>query len=322
VAGGSRNSDLLLGMDLGTDISQLHDRAVRRDGILTRADLEAAGLSSGGMGRALRAGVIRRLRHGAYTTPQFLESIGEDRWARHALDVRAALSAAGGDALAASASAAALHGIDMFGVPPNLPILVRPIELNGHGRLTRTTRARMARLPEDHRTMLGEWPVTTPARTIVDIARSRDDRVVVVAGDCALRSGLGRHELDAALADGVRSPGIRRARRAIDLCDGRAESPLESLTRLAIKRAGLPMPQLQHQIGPYRVDFCWPLLRLVLEVDGRDKYQQPDDLFSEKRREDWIRSQGYAVRRAVWQDVIPSPQPLYNLLTPALPRAA
>jgi very-short-patch-repair endonuclease len=304
------------------DTSDLHDRAVRRGGILTRADLDAAGLTSGAVQRAVRAGLIRRLRHGAYTTPAYLDSIGENRWARHALDVRAALAAAGGDAWAASASAAALHGIDMFGRTPTLPILVRPAELNGHGRLSTTTRARIARLPDSHLTALDGWPATSLARTLVDIARRRDDRVVVVAGDSALRAGLDPADLEAALADGTRSPGIRRARRSLLLCDGRAESPLESLTRLAIRQSSLPTPELQYEIGPYRVDFCWPSLRLILEVDGRAKYQGPDDLFAGKRREDWLRAQGYLVRRAVWDDVVPKPDPLCALLTPALARAA
>jgi hypothetical protein len=60
---------------------------------------------------------------------------------------------------------------------------------------------------------------------------------------------------------------------------------LESLARLAMERGGVPAPELQFTIGPYRVDFCWPSAWLVLEVDGRQKYQHLGDLFSEKRRE-------------------------------------
>lgn len=303
------------------DISKLHDLVVLRDGILTRTDLEDLGVTSGGLHRALRSGKIRRLRHGAYTTPRYLDSVADDRWARHALDVRAALSVADDRTVAASASAAALYGLDMYGVPPVRPILVRPVERNGHGQVTKTTRARMARLPESHVTCVNGWRTTTLARTVVDIARRRDERVAVVAGDSALRHGLTRSGIDAALADSTRSPGIRRARQTLGLCDGRSESPLESLARLAILSSGLPTPQLQFQIGQYRV-FCWPQYRLVLEVDGRGKYQRNEDLFTEKRREDWIRSEGFTVRRAVWSDVVPDPQPLHVLLSTALPRAA
>ncbi len=302
--------------------SDLHERAVRRGGILTRADLDAAGLSSGAVQRALVSGRITRLRHGAYTTPQLIASIGDDRWRRHALDVRAALAAAGPDAVASGPSAAALHGLDMFGDVPNLPIVVRPAELMGKGRVSATTRARVARLPDSHVVRVDGWPATSVARTLVDIARWREERVVVVAGDSALRVGLDPAELDSAAADCARAPWIRKARRALALCDGRAESPLESLTRLALLRGGFGTPELQYVIGRFRVDFCWPRTRAILEVDGKVKYQEPDDLFTEKRREDWLRAQGYQVHRAVWDDVVPSAEPLYEILRPIADLAA
>jgi very-short-patch-repair endonuclease len=287
--------------------SDLDRRAKRRGGILTRADLDAAGLSAGGVQRALSAGRIVRLRHGVFTTEPILAVTAGDPWALHALQTRAALSAAGDIAVAAGASAAALHGIDMFGEPPGRPILVRPVELSHKGRVSSTTRARVARLPECHRTSLLGWPVTTAARTIVDIGRRQDERCAVVAGDHALRNGLHPEALGEVLASCARAPGIRLARARLGFCDGRAESPLESLARLAMERGGVPSPELQFTIGPYRVDFCWPSAWLVLEVDGRQKYQHPGDLFSEKRREDWIRGQGYAFLRATWADVVHEP---------------
>jgi very-short-patch-repair endonuclease len=287
--------------------SDLDRRAERRGGILTRADLDRAGFSTGGVQRAVSAGRIVRLRHGAFTTDQFLAGAIDDPWSMHALQTRAALSAAGELAVASGASAAALHGIDMFGQPPRLPILTRPVELSLKGRVSSTTRARAARLPEPQLTTLLGWPVTTIARTVVDIGRRQDERCVVVAGDSALRIGLPPEELEDVLAACARAPGIRRARETLAFCDGRAESPLESLARLAMERGGLPAPELQFAIGPFRVDFCWPLARLVLEVDGRLKYQIADDLFSEKRREDWLRGQGYLVVRATWADVVYEP---------------
>jgi len=236
--------------------SDLDRRAKRRGGILTRADLDAAGLSAGGVQRALSAGRIVRLRHGVFTTEPILAVTAGDPWALHALQTRAALSAAGDIAVAAGASAAALHGIDMFGEPPGRPILVRPVELSHKGRVSSTTRARVARLPECHRTSLLGWPVTTAARTIVDIGRRQDERCAVVAGDHALRNGLHPAALAEVLASCARAPGIRLARARLGFCDGRAESPLESLARLAMERGGVPAPELQFTIGPYRVDLA------------------------------------------------------------------
>lgn len=61
--------------------------------------------------------------------------------------------------------------------------------------------------------------------------------------------------------------------------DGRAESPGESLSRVAIVRAGLPAPELQFEIhlpdgGGWVAtsDFAWPEHGVVGERDGREKY--------------------------------------------------
>lgn len=266
------------------------------------ADLDAAGLSAGGVQSALRAGRIVRIRHGVYTTEQLVAELADDRWGRHALEVRGALAMTGDTAVAAGASAAALHGLDMLGQPPRRPILVRPVEVSDNGRRTAATSNRVARLPESHLVRKLGWPLTSVARTLTDIARRQDERSAVVAGDCALRAGLESQELNGVILDCRRAPGIRTAREILELCDDRAESPLESLVRLALHHGGIPRPELQYLIGPYRVDFCWPGALLVLEADGRLKYKVSGDLFREKQREDRIREQGYLVLRTDWAE--------------------
>jgi very-short-patch-repair endonuclease len=289
---------------------ELEERAGRRGGVLSAADLDAAGLSQGGIKLAVAAGLLVRLRRGVYTTASNLAGLGDDRWARHALDVKAALSVAGDAAVAGGPSAAAMHRIAMLGSPPARPVVVGPTEICANGRGSGTTIARVARLPESHLTRVDGWPVTDVARTLVDVARRQDERCAVVAGDAALRSGLDPTELDRVLADCSRSPGIRAARKMLALCDARAESPLESLTRLALLRGGVPQPDLQTKIGEFRVDFCWPAARLILEADGKLKYAEADDLFREKQREDWLRARGYAVLRTDWSEVFGRPPSL------------
>lgn len=296
----------------------LDERARRRGGVLTSADLEAAGLSAGRLQSALRAGRIVRIRHGVYTTEQVVFGVADDPWGLHALQVRAALAMAGDTAAAAGASAAALHGLDMLGQPPRRPILVRPVEVSDNGRRTAATSHRVARLPESHLTRKLGWALTGVARTVADIARRQDERSAVVAGDCAFRGGLDAAELERVLRDCQRAPGIRTAREILDLCDSRAESPLESVVRLALLRGGVQQPELQFAIGPYRVDFCWPPAMVVLEADGRLKYHAAGDLFREKRREDWIREQGYLVLRTEWAEAFSGPVLLCRRIEQAL----
>jgi very-short-patch-repair endonuclease len=300
---------------------ELDERADRRGGILSVADLDAAGLSEGGIQAAVTAGRIVRLRRGVYTTRSTIAAVG-DQWAKHALDVKAALSMAGDTAVAAGASASALHRIDMLGRPPARPVIVRPTEISANGKHSGTTVVRVARLPASHLTRVDGWPVTSVARTLVDVARRQGERCAVIAGDSALRRGLDPIELDRVLADCSRSPAIRAAREMLALCDARAESPLESLTRLALLRGGVPRPDLQTGLGEFRVDFYWPPARLILEADGKLKYADGADLFREKQREDWLRARGYSVLRTDWSEVFERPPALCRRVTRALEVAA
>jgi hypothetical protein len=144
--------------------------------------------------------------------------------------------------------------------------------------------------------------VTGVGRTLVDLARhSRRDGIV--AADAALHEALtSRDEIDAALAGAAGWPGVRQARAVLALADGRSESPLESLMRLALHDEGIPPPELQVEIVGYRVDAYWDAQRLVLEADGRGKYTD-DELWREKVRQQRLRAAGCQVERVVWADL-------------------
>lgn len=85
--------------------------------------------------------------------------------------------------------------------------------------------------------------VTTPARTGFDLGRSleRDDAVVALDALCHA-TNLDPSAIDAVAARHPRAPGIERLRAVLDLVDGGAESPPETLTRLVLVDAGLPRP--------------------------------------------------------------------------------
>ncbi|TCO51722.1 hypothetical protein EV646_101716 [Kribbella antiqua] len=124
-----------------------------------------------------------------------------------------------------------------------------------------------------------QWlPLTSPARTVVDLARALPLREAIVTVDHALRTGMSLAELEAVLLRQHRWTGIRRARIAIDFGDPRSESALESIARTIFADAGLPAPVLQAQFWDgarwmlERVDFWWPQFRTVAEADGLAKY--------------------------------------------------
>lgn len=60
----------------------------------------------------------------------------------------------------------------------------------------------------------------------------------------------------------------------VQLANPLAESPMETRIRLAIVFDGLPVPVLQHPVGPYRLDMAYPELGIAIEYDGRDHLEQ------------------------------------------------
>ena len=87
--------------------------------------------------------------------------------------------------------------------------------------------------------------LTSPVRTILDLASQLPLIDLVVVMDSALKKRTCTVEqLRARAYDrGVR--GITRYRRALELSDGRSESPMETLMRLLIVSSGLPTPTPQ-----------------------------------------------------------------------------
>lgn len=202
-------------------------------------------------------------------------------------------------------SGAVLHGLPTLHVPRR-PELTRRDATIGRRATSHVFAATIS--PEE----VGDWfgvPVLDIARTLVDLAR-HDRRDAIMAADAALREHLvSAAAIEAALNRAVGWPGIRQARDVLALASPLAESPLESLARLALHDDGLPEPELQAVIADpgsgrtYRVDMLLRRQRLILELDGLDKYDQAE-LRREKVRERRLQALGYTVERLLWEDVV------------------
>ncbi len=209
------------------------------------------------------------------------------------------------DHVVALASAAIMHGLPTFDLPPRPELFGGPGATFGRLDSAHVRRARLE--PAD----LDEWfgvPVVTMARAITDLARL-DPRSGLMAADAALHERLIRSaDIDAVLARSSGLRGIARAREILRLASPEIESPLESITHLALHDDGFPPPKLQRWIrgadgNRYRVDFCWPELRVIVEADGRSKYDG-DTEWKEKARELALVRAGYRVVRVRWVDVV------------------
>ena len=286
--------------------------AASRGFVITRRQAVRAGVEEPQLRSLLRAGAWSRPVRGvispiAVAVPPQLNSPQDYLAARsaHALRATGAALVRPGQVITGP-SAAILHGLPLYVDPRRVHLTAgRPATPGHHG----SAHVRPATLAEHEVT---EWfgaPVSTVARTIVDLARhGRRDGIVAV--DAATRVGLvDEASIDEALARCAGWPGIRRARGVLELASSMSESPLESITRLAIHDSGLPIPELQVEIWDpitrvmWRVDMLWRSRRLILEADGRVKYVA-DALWRERRREERLRRLGYRLVRVFWDDVV------------------
>lgn len=286
----------------------LASRIAREQGfVLTTAQLRACGWADHDLRREIRRGTWTAPARGVASPVVIAEDgdrfLGARR--RHALASTATSLKRRGQVVSGR-SAATLHGLPTL-APPAVPELtVAPPTTMGH-----RSRAHLysATLTIDDVTTWYGVPVETVGRTIVTIAR-HDPREGLMAADAALHEGLVTHqELAERIAAATGWPGVRRAREVVSLASHLAESPLESLVRLALHDDGFPRPELQVEFYDprrgctYRVDLLLPDQRLIIEADGRAKYSD-EELWREKRREARLRAlTGHRVERVVWADL-------------------
>jgi predicted transcriptional regulator of viral defense system len=272
------------------------------------ADLRAAGYDRDELRRMVRSGALVAVRRGAYVTTE-----PDDADVRYVLAVRAAVLALADGAVVSHVSAAALHGLPLWGLR-RTRVHVTYARGNG-GRCGTHVHVHTAPLAADEIVISDGLAATSLARTVVDIARTASFTAAVAVVDAALHAGLDPAALSAALDRARGWPGVPVARRVVAFADGRSESVGESRSRVAIAAAGLPPPELQWPVrldhGTAYTDFAWPELRTVGEFDGRVKYgrllrpgQQPGDVVhAEKLREDAVRAQDWEMVRWTWADL-------------------
>lgn len=287
----------------------------------TYADLARGGLTHDDIARLIASGELRRVRTGVYA--HVADDAGPDgrRPGEPAYERRrrifvertlAAAHAVEPGTVFSHASALALYGLPLHGVALDRPTATRHREGGGSRRSSAIT---VANLPLDEVVqMVDGIPVTSPARTIIDVARTSGLESGVCAADQAIRRGLcTRLELQAEAGAAKGRTGVARARALPERASGLAESVLETLIRLILVLAGLPEPELQVSLAvrggkTFRVDFFWSQWRLVGEADGFGKYgTQPEEIrqnwVAERRRQSELEDAGYVVIRWTWADL-------------------
>ncbi|MFC0448724.1 hypothetical protein [Rhodococcus jostii] len=284
---------------------------MRADDLIFRRHALADGLTDPELRRARTTGQLVTVAAGVYLGSEHAASL--DAIGIHRARVAAAVAAHGTEVVVSHVSAAVLHGLDVGAA--NLDRVHLSRERRSGARRTATLHVHIAPLGRDDVVEIDGVAVTSLPRTVADVALAELLDQAVVIGDSALhRGGVSIDDVRAVVERHRRRKGIGAARRAVALCDGRSESPGESLSRIRMRECGMPTPELQYEVRTEprtfvaRVDFYWERWGVVGEFDGMGKYkfgsgQSGDIVAKEKLREDAIRDTGLEVIRWVWADL-------------------
>jgi hypothetical protein len=131
-----------------------------------------------------------------------------------------------------------------------------------------------------HATTLDGLPITTPARTLIDLCPIFDEKRLGRAVREALRLGcVTCAELQIAL---LTAPARKRPQRLVALTREYAPLPInrtrsdpEAYALALFAAAGVEPPRVNVRVNGEEADFWWPRHKLVLELDGRQFHQFP-----------------------------------------------
>lgn len=267
--------------------------------------------------RAAKRGSLTRIRPGVLVHP---ETITDLRPAdHHVLLIRAALPRIARHTAVGWTSASSLHGLPHFGPWPPKVHLLDPTTT--HTIVTASfVRHGCAQRPFGTAESVHGVPVSNVLRTVVDVAATQPLIRSLGAIDHALRHRLVTRSALIEELGRVAPKAHARAQAAIAMGSALSGSPAESLARVRFRQLRTPEPIQQFEFShPGRqravVDFWFPEQGVVVEVDGRAKYEDPDMLagrstadahWREKLREDHIRSftmvRGFV--RLTWADLM------------------
>ena len=259
-------------------------------GIATRQELLAAGIT--------RAQIATRIRTGALI-PDFP---GVYRVGHRAPCVEASYTAAVkacGEG-AALCDVAAGHLLCVLRGEPPAPMVVSPREKRIKGVRTRRCRSLSA---EDVMIWRG-IPVTTPARTLVDLAAVLTEEALGRAcHEAGFQHRTTPRSVEAVLVRRPTSPGAATLRRIIHGDMRITLSRLERVFVSLLESESLPLPVTNRPAGGRRVDCRWPGHRVTVELDSYRFHNSRHAWEADRFRERQAYARGDEFRRYTWNDV-------------------
>jgi very-short-patch-repair endonuclease len=243
----------------------------------------------------LQARSWQRLARGQYAWSALPQDVG--------LKLRAAEQRLPSTYAFSGRTAAAILGLDVPACDPIEATISRDLPARARAGI----KLRRAALAGEDVVVHDGFRMTDGLRTVCDLGSRADLVEAVVAIDMALHAGLvDLPTLRGWVQRNSGTKGIKRLRRAVELANPLAESPMETRLRLELTMAGLPSPCAQVDLddpqGNFigRVDLYYPDVRLVIEYDGLN---HKDRLVEDLRRQNALLNSGFHVLRFTAPDL-------------------
>lgn len=281
--------------------------AGRQAGAFSFAQAVEIGFPSSTIGRRLAGGAWERRFAGAYVISGTPPSRAVDLWS--------ALLAVGPTAVLTHESSALIHGAERL---PTDPISLT-VAHGSHHHLDGLVVHQIDDLKRRHRMTVQGLPVSTPARTVVELGATSSLDVIGRAADDLVRSRRTTYAAIAAvLAELARpgKPGIEKVARVLDERSGGYVPPASELERAmfaTFAAGGLPAPERQVPL-PGRgsvlglVDGAYRDALMVLEADGRRWHNRMEAARRDRERDAQVVRAGWVPLRFVYEQIIHDPE--------------
>jgi putative AbiEi antitoxin of type IV toxin-antitoxin system len=260
--------------------------ADRAHGVVTRAGLLGAGVSSTGIERRVRKGLLIPRYPGVYRVGHAAPSVDAS--------FMAAVKACGEGAVLSGRAAAHLVGL-LKGAAPK-PEVTAPTERRVKG--IETHRARRNRAT----TKVRGIHVTSVPETLVDLAAVlTPEELARACHEAGVKYGTTPRQVEAVLKRRPNAPDARKLRAVMRGDIPVTLSKLERVFFEALREAKLPLPGTNKRVDGRRVDCRWP--GLTVELDSYRFHNSRHSWEMDRKREREARARRDVFRRYTWFDV-------------------
>ena len=284
--------------------------AGRQDNLITWEQLVRIGVGRRAVARRVESGRWQRIHKAVYLIGPAPPTLSAK--------ARAAVLTCGDDAALSHRTAAMVWRL--VTVPPE-PELHVTIPGRNPGVKPGIHIHRVVELPPDEVTTKHGIPLTTPARTICDLAAIEPLRDLETAlAEARIHRLATDAQIKAVIQRAPTRPGapIIRTLLAAEDDSGYTRSRAERLLRDLIAKSNLERPLFNEPLLGYVVDALWPKQRLIVEVDGYTYHHHRTAFERDRARDQRLIAAGYRVIRVTWLQLRDRPIAVITTIAQAL----